>query len=87
MNELGFDFDIIEITETKITNACSKTNLNIPGYSFEYVTTPIKFGGVGMYINSKLNYSVIEKTSNRDFQALWVEMKLSKRKNIICSLV
>ena len=62
LHELNFSFDTIEISETKINNSSTTTNLNlnIPDYSFEYVPTPLAFGGVGMYINEKLNYTVIE---------------------------
>ena len=44
------------------------------------------FGGVGIYVNSKLNYSVIEIISKTDFQALLVEVKLFKRKYITCGV-
>ena len=36
----------------------------------EYVPTPLSAGGVGMYIKSDLNYTVIEKSSEDAFQAL-----------------
>lgn len=46
LEELDFYFDIIAITETKITKHCLplSINLNIPGYSFEYVPTPLSSG-------------------------------------------
>ncbi|CAB4013771.1 Hypothetical predicted protein, partial [Paramuricea clavata] len=60
--ELDFHFNIIGVTETKITNL---TQLNfetkIPGYEFEYVPTPLASGGVGMYIDNTLEYTVLEK--------------------------
>jgi len=89
LDELDYRFDIIGITETKITNASVplKNNLNIPGYNFEYVPTPLASGGVGMYINNGLNYSVIETSSNVDFQALWIEIQFEKKKNILCGLI
>ena len=89
LDELEYEFDIIGITETKITNSSLplKTNLNIPGYSFEYVPTPLASGGVGMYINAKLNYSVLEATSNKDFQALWIEIQFPNKKNIYCGII
>ena len=89
LNELAYEFDVIGISETKITNLSqhNRSNLNIPGYSFEYVPTPLASGGVGMYINSNLNYSVLETTSNCDFQALWIEFQYTKQKNIICGII
>ena len=42
LDELDFPFSIIGITETCITNEdLGGFNYNIPGYSFEYVPTPL----------------------------------------------
>ena len=57
VSELDFEFDVIGITETRITNhflTSPNINLNIDGYSFEYVPTPLAAGGVGRYINNSL---------------------------------
>ena len=49
LDKLDFPFGIIEITETRITNEdLGGFNYNIPGYSFEYVPTPLSAGGVGV---------------------------------------
>ena len=40
-----------------------------------------------MYINEKLNYTVIERTSNDAFQALWIEIHFETTKNIVCGIV
>jgi len=88
LDELDFHFDVIGITETKITNSNSDVNIpKIPGYNFEYVPTPLSAGGVGMFIDESLEYNVIEKTSNTAFQALWIEILFSGRKNIVCGIV
>lgn len=87
--ELSYDSDITGISETKIsTSSATKTtlNLNIPGCNFEHVPTPL-FGGVGMYINDKFKYSVIEKTSNEAFQATWIEIRFENKKNILCGII
>ena len=42
----------------------------IDGYAFEFVPTPLSAGGVGMYINEELDYTVLVKTSEEAFQAL-----------------
>lgn len=82
LDELSFDFDVTGITETKITDSSLPlvTNLNIQGYTFEYVLIPQAFGGVGMYINSLLDYMVIKQTSNKDFQVLWIKIRFTNRK-------
>ena len=40
-----------------------------------------------MYINESLKYTVIEKTSNEAFQALWIEIQSSQKSNIICGII
>ena len=88
LNELNFHFNIIGVTETRITNSnFIDFNPNITGYNFEYVSTPLSAGGVGMYIDSDFNYEVLEKTSNEAFQALWVEIHFTNAANIICGVI
>ena len=58
-----------------------------PGYAFEHVPTPLASGGVGLYINDSLKYTVIEKTSEEAFQALWIEIQFSRKSNIICGII
>ena len=61
----------IGVSETKI-NSLKGVDFDpsIPGYVFEHVPTPLASGGVGLYINDSLKYTVIEKTSEEAFQAL-----------------
>ena len=40
-----------------------------------------------MYINNELRYFIIEKTMNKDFKALWIEILTPNRKNIICGIL
>ena len=62
-------------------------NPSIPGYVFEYVPTPLASGGVGLYINDSLKYTVIEKVSDEAFQSLWIEIQLPQKSNIICGII
>ena len=89
LHELNFKFSVMGLTETRITSADYLTfNPNIPGYSFEYTPTPLFAGGVGIYLNHRLKYKVFEKkTSNESFQALWIELQLTKKKNVICGVI
>ena len=89
LEELDFRFNIICITETGIKNEYANLDFNpaIPNYNFEYVSTPLSAGGVGMYIDEELKYTVVEKCSNEAFQALWIEVYLPKNRNIICGVV
>ena len=69
LHEVDFHFNIIGVTETKITNANSQMcTAHIPGYVFEYVPMPLASGGVGMFIDKSLNYRILEETSNEAFQ-------------------
>ena len=88
LEELEFHFDVIGISETKITNSNSAISVpTIPGYNFEFVPTPLASGGVALFIDYRHSYRILEKTSNEAFQALWVEMSFVKKKNIICGVV
>ena len=40
-----------------------------------------------MYINDSLKYTVIEKTSQEAFQALWIEIQFSRKCNIFCGII
>ena len=81
LEEIDFHFNIIGITETRIGNELGDLDFNpmIPNYNFEYVPTPLSAGGVGIYIDQRFKYTVIEKTSNEAYQALWVEFAFAKK--------
>lgn len=83
LDELEYRLSVIGITETKITNSAGiDFNPHIPNYQFEHVPTPLSCGGVGMYVNTSLYYTVHDKTSNEAFQALWIELEFLKDKNL-----
>ena len=88
LNELGYPLNIIGISETRITeNDQSDYQPSIPGYSFEFVPTPLAAGDVGMFIDENVKYKVIEKISSRAFQALWVESQFERKSNITCGVI
>ena len=88
LEELNFHFSVIGVTEMRIRNENSiDFNPEISGYTFEYAPTPLSAGGVGMYIDSELRYTVLEKSSNEAFQALWVEIHQTNAANIICGVL
>ena len=88
LDELDFPFNVIGITETKITIS-NENNFHpsIPGYVFEYVPTPLASGGVGLFVDQSLHYTVLEKTSNEAFQAIWIEISFVNHKNIVCGII
>ena len=80
--ELDFHFDVIGISETKITDSNSDVNIpKIKGYNFEYVPTPLSAGCVGLFIDESLDYKILEKTSNLAFQALWIEILFTEKRS------
>jgi len=52
------------------------------------VPTPLSAGGVGMNIDQRFKYTVIEKISKEAFQAFWVELHLPQKSkyNLWCGL-
>ena len=40
-----------------------------------------------MYVNSSLNYTVLEKTSNEVSQDIWIELEFLKGKNVFCGVI
>ena len=51
LKDLEFHFDIIGISETKITNSNSAISVpTIPGYNFEFVSTLLASGGVALFL-------------------------------------
>ena len=88
LHELNMNFNIIGVTETKITNSNESADLpSIPGYVFEHPPTPLACGGAGLFIDKTLEYIILETTSNESFQALWIEIRFLKKKNVICGIV
>ena len=72
LENLDFHFNIIGNTETKITHTNQNFATKIPAYAFEHVPTPLASGGVGLFIDENLNYTVLEKELHEAFQALWI---------------
>jgi len=77
---MDFQFDIIALTETKITKTTCNISFEILGYTFDYVATPLASGGVALFINEDLNYTVLERVSCEAFQASWIEISHEKQK-------
>ena len=89
LEEFQRHFSVIRVTGTKITNSNLPLDFDpsIPNYLFKYVPTPLLAGGVGMYIHNDFNYTVIERTRDEAFQALWVEIHIAKKSTVICGVI
>ena len=88
---LEHPFDIIGISETKIKhNAEFLSNINIPGYTFEYTPTKSHFGGTGIYIKNGINYSKNEKLSKSKknvAESIFIEIEGNKSKKLLIGCV
>jgi hypothetical protein len=59
LSQLHFPFNIIGITETKIKlNEVKLVNADLPGYCFLSQPSESNAGGVGFYINEKIDFSI-----------------------------
>ena len=84
---LNFNFDVIGISETKITkNIDPIINIEISGYNFEYVSSEAKCGGVGIYIKKSLDYIKRDDLafSRKEIgETVFLEITQKKKKNIL----
>ena len=84
-------FDVIGISESKqLINQNFKINVNLEGYHLHSQPTKSSHGGVVMYINKHLDYTVRDGLSviEDEYETLWIEIKTgSKAKNILCCCV
>ena len=88
LHELDYNFSVMGITEKKIRDDnFLDFNPHIEGYNLEFVPTPLASGGVALYIKNNLKYTVLEKQSNKAFQALWVEVHLINQANVISGVI
>ena len=82
LQELNFHFNIIGVSETKITMQI---------HNFVLLKYRLRFwicqGFLGMFIDESLNYHILEKKSNEGFQALWIKISFDKKKNITCGII
>ena len=90
LSELDFSFSVIGLSETKLKadQECF-TDINIPGYDFISEPSLSNAGGVAFYIRDYLTYSILAElsTSNKDFEALWIEINFIGQPNLICGIV
>ncbi len=87
LGRLEFSFDIIGISEHKISkDSPPSNNIEIAGYNeFEFEPTGTTHGGAGFYIKSGLDYKVrddLALNSPGNFEVMFVEIILSDRNKL-----
>ena len=92
LSRLKFSFDVIGISEHKICKGSdSSNNIDITGYQkFDFEPTETTHGGTGFYIKSNLTYKVrkeLNLNSPGNFEAMFIEIILPDRKNLIVGCV
>ena len=92
LSRLDFTFDVIGISEHRIKkDKQPSNNVNLEGYE-EFIFEPsgTSCGGTGFYIHQKHDYIVREDlklNSPSDFEAMFVEIVLPDRKNLIVGCI
>jgi hypothetical protein len=90
LNGSNSSMDVIAITETsEDQNLSFLSNMDMEGYKLYSTPTVSKKGGVALYIRT--DFQVIERkdldVQTKDFESIWIEIKNSNSKNIVCGCV
>ena len=92
LSRMKFSFDIIGISEHKITKESPPSNnITLPGYDeFIYEPTGTTHGGTGFYIKSGHDY-IIRNDLNLNipsfYEAMFIEIILPDRKNLVVGCI
>ena len=89
INNFNFDFSIIGLSEIKFQvgkDTYSNTAIN-NNYSFLSQSSQNAAGGVGLYINNKLEFSQRDdlNTTSNSYESIWIEVKDGSSKIFLCS--
>ena len=85
------NFDIIGVTETRITTQLSLlNNLNLNNYSYEFTPTETTAGGTLLYITNHLLYKYCNNLNiykKNELKSTFIEIVNSKKSNIIVGVI
>ena len=85
------NFDIIAISETRITKQVSLlNNLNLNNYSFEFTPTETSAGGILFYIANHLSYKCrndLNIYKKNELESTFIETVNPKKSNIIVGVI
>ena len=85
------NFDIIAISETRITKQVSLlNNLNLNNYSFEFTPTETSAGGTLLYIANHLSYKCCNDLNiykKNELESTFIEIVNAKKSNIIVGVI
>ena len=84
-------FDIIAISETRITKQVSLlNNLNLNNYSFEFTPTETSAGGTLLYIANHLSYKCrndLNIYKNNELESTFIKILNPRKSNIIVEVI
>ena len=84
-------FDIIAISETRITkNVSLLNNLNLNNYSFEFTPTETSAGGTLLYIANHLSYECCNDLNiykKNELESSFIEIVNPKKSNTILGVI
>ena len=87
---LDHPFDIIGITETRLYENESLSNIEIDGYEFRHTPTNTQCGGAGIYVKSCYEFDVKDDLSQsipNVSESLFIELKRKGHKNLIIGCI
>ena len=85
------NIDIINISETsQKENVNFASNISLEGYSHPFILgSKTSRGGVAIYVKNNINVFMRDDLNivDKSFEAVWVEIKTDKTKNIVCGCI
>ena len=91
LQSTNIQFDVIAITETRITNNIYVTqNIELSNYSFEHTPTESSAGGTLLYIANHLSYktrSDLNIYKKFELESTFVEIISPKKSNVIVGII
>ena len=90
LSELGINFDIIGITETRLKRDILRTNIDLKGYSFEHTPTEASCGGTLLYLKNNINNTLrddLKIYKSKELESTFFEIINPKEKNIIVGCI
>ena len=79
-------FDVIGISETKLSDSSKINGLSLSGYTLHYQPTKLFCGGAAIYVNNKLDHFLRNELSicQKEFETICTEIKCNRNKDILC---
>ena len=90
---IKFDFQIIGITEHKISDLKALSNITISGYqNFVYTPTKSTHGGTGFYVKDNINFKrrvdlELIPPGPKDFESTFIEIIIPNKRNIVACCI